>query len=73
MRAKQYAASRTDVARARVRLVDAQARARAGDPEGAARAYEILGAHSTALRLRLGAATNAADSGALRRELLTLV
>ena len=68
-RERQYATLRTDVARARVRWIDAQARERAGDRYGAARAYDALGARVAALRLRLAAATDTTERVTIRGEL----
>ena len=75
-RATHYVALRTDPARARVAWVEAQARERSSDFSGAALAYEALGARMAALRLRLAAAKEAADTLArdtIRRELFKIV
>ena len=71
-----YAALGIDVAKARAPWVDAQARERTSDLSGAALAYSALGARMAAVRLRLAAATAAADPlarGAIRRELFDIV
>ena len=57
----------------RIRWTEALARDRTGDPVGAARVYEALGATLAAVRLRLKAATDAATESAVRRELVGLL
>ncbi|HJR66204.1 MAG TPA: transglycosylase SLT domain-containing protein [Gemmatimonadaceae bacterium] len=75
-RTAHYVALQTDVARARVSWVEAQARERTSDLAGAVAAYEALGARMSVLRLRLAAAATAGDSAArdtIRRELFRIV
>jgi soluble lytic murein transglycosylase len=75
-RAAHYAALQTAAAKSRAAWVNAQARERTGDLAGAAVAYDALGARMASLRVRLAAATAAADTvarSAVRRELFDLV
>jgi len=69
-RAALYSSITNPAASARTRWTEALARERAGDPAGAARAYEQLGAVLASLRLRLAAATDAAGRTRVRRDLM---
>jgi len=57
----------------RVRWTEALARDRNGDPLGAARAYDALGATLAAARLRLRAADTPAELAAVRADLVALL
>jgi soluble lytic murein transglycosylase len=70
-RAALYATITIPAANARTRWTEALARERTGDPAGAARAYEQLGAVLASLRLRLAAAGDAAGRTRVRRDLVT--
>ncbi|HET7564374.1 MAG TPA: transglycosylase SLT domain-containing protein [Gemmatimonadaceae bacterium] len=72
-RSRDYAALRTDVARAQVMHVDAAARERSGDLAGAALEYDSMGARLSALRLRLVLATTDSGRSAVRRGLLDVI
>ena len=69
-RAAFYAAIAIPAASARTRWTEALARERTGDPAGAARSYEQLGAVLASLRLRLAAASDAAGRTRVRRDLI---
>jgi soluble lytic murein transglycosylase len=72
-RAGLYASLRTEVARERVGVTEAQARERFGDFAGAAREFARANERADALRVRLlGAATDSAQRATIRGELLAL-
>lgn len=72
-RAALYRSVTLAAALPRVRWTEALARDRTGDPIGAARVYEGLGAILAAVRLRLKAANDSTSESAIRRELVGLL
>ena len=72
-RAALYRSVTLAAALPRIRWTEALARDRTGDPIGAARIYEGLGATLAAIRLRLKAAKDSASESAIRRELVGLL
>jgi soluble lytic murein transglycosylase len=72
-RTTMYAALATEVARARVANTEALARERTGDIPGAIRAFADLRMPVSALRLRAAIATDSAERGAVRRELVQIL
>jgi soluble lytic murein transglycosylase len=72
-RATAYAALRRPATRVRVPFTEAVIREHIGDYLGAAQRYDLLGARTTALRLRLAAANDSAGRDSMRRELVAFV